>query len=600
MDDDGDYFTWTLDEVRAVLSDDEAQVAALHYDINEVGEMHHNPAKNVLYVRAPLDEIAKRLSLSIGRVQELLNSAKHKMYAARLQRPTPYVDKTVYVGWMLAKICWEAGVNKEVLQFIVCEDEPTGSQLVKDNRIASVVLTGATSTAKLMLRLRPGLDLVAETGGKNALIITSMSDRDLAVKDLVHSSFGHAGQKCSACSLAICEAEVYDDPHFREMLKDAAASLRVGSVWSLSTRINPMIRNPNPTLLRSLTTLEEGEEWLLEPKEDPDNPNLWSPGIKLGVREGGFTHQNELFGPVLALMRADNLAHAVNIANGTPYGLTSGIHSLDEREQNYWIDHIEAGNCYINRSTTGAIVQRQPFGGCKESSFGPGAKAGGPNYVMQMMKAEQFFLPKEREPVSEDVEMLNSVVEKLSLTTEQKQLWEASVESYAYYWNRCFSKEHDPSLVLGQDNLLCYLPHKQLELRADDNSSPLDTLRVIAAAITCGTHLQISGSADALKSLRQQRLFDNTPLIRDVEETETQFIERVRKKEVKRVRFFAAPRGALQLALAEASVNVIVAPVLANGRVELCHYLREMSLSVDYHRYGNLGVRESEERAPVE
>src|SRR3984957_9938977 len=99
MDDDGDYFTWTLDEVRAVLSDDEAQVAALHYDINEVGEMHHNPAKNVLYVRAPLDEIAKRLSLSIGRVQELLNSAKHKMYAARLQRPTPYVDKTVYVGW---------------------------------------------------------------------------------------------------------------------------------------------------------------------------------------------------------------------------------------------------------------------------------------------------------------------------------------------------------------------------------------------------------------------------------------------------------------------------------------------------------------------
>ncbi len=99
MDDDGDYFTWTLDEVRAVLTDDEAQVASLHYDINEVGEMHHNPAKNVLYVRAPLDEIAKRLSLSIARVQELLNSAKKKMYAARLLRPTPYVDKTVYVGW---------------------------------------------------------------------------------------------------------------------------------------------------------------------------------------------------------------------------------------------------------------------------------------------------------------------------------------------------------------------------------------------------------------------------------------------------------------------------------------------------------------------
>jgi uncharacterized protein len=99
MDDDGDYFTWTLDEARAVLTEEETQAAALRYDINEVGEMHHNPAKNVLYVRAPIEEIARRMSLSVERVQDLLNSARKKMYAARLDRPTPYVDKTVYVGW---------------------------------------------------------------------------------------------------------------------------------------------------------------------------------------------------------------------------------------------------------------------------------------------------------------------------------------------------------------------------------------------------------------------------------------------------------------------------------------------------------------------
>jgi uncharacterized protein len=99
MDDDGDYFTWTLEEARAILTDEEAQVAALHYDINEVGEMHHNPAKNVLYVRASVEEIAQRMKLAPERVRELLASAKKKMYAARLRRPTPYVDKTVYVGW---------------------------------------------------------------------------------------------------------------------------------------------------------------------------------------------------------------------------------------------------------------------------------------------------------------------------------------------------------------------------------------------------------------------------------------------------------------------------------------------------------------------
>ncbi len=99
MDDDGDYFTWTLKEAQSVLTEDEARVACLHYDINEIGEMHHNPAKNVLYVRASMEEIAKRLSLSQEQVRTLLESAKQKLYAARLKRPTPYVDKTVYAGW---------------------------------------------------------------------------------------------------------------------------------------------------------------------------------------------------------------------------------------------------------------------------------------------------------------------------------------------------------------------------------------------------------------------------------------------------------------------------------------------------------------------
>jgi uncharacterized protein YyaL (SSP411 family) len=99
MDDDGDYFTWTLEEARAVLTEDETRVATLHYDINEVGEMHHNPAKNVLYVRAPIEEIARRVGITPERAEELLASAKKKMYSARLGRPTPYVDKTVYVGW---------------------------------------------------------------------------------------------------------------------------------------------------------------------------------------------------------------------------------------------------------------------------------------------------------------------------------------------------------------------------------------------------------------------------------------------------------------------------------------------------------------------
>jgi RHH-type proline utilization regulon transcriptional repressor/proline dehydrogenase/delta 1-pyrroline-5-carboxylate dehydrogenase len=216
-------------------------------------------------------------------------------------KPAP---EAVLSGWILVNILWDIGIPKDVLQFVNCVDEPIGSLLIKDERIDMVCLTGSTATAKLFLRNRPGLDLSAETGGKNAMVVTALSDRDLAIKDLIQSAFGHSGQKCSAASLAILEAEVYDDPIFRKHLKDATESLKVGSAWDLSSKIIPLIHEPGGELLSALTTLEEGEEWLVQPRKNPSNPNLWSPGIKLGVKEGSFTHKTEFFGPILGIMRA--------------------------------------------------------------------------------------------------------------------------------------------------------------------------------------------------------------------------------------------------------------------------------------------------------
>src|SRR5512139_3894903 len=124
------------------------------------------------------------------------------------------------------------------------------------------------------------------------------------------------------------------------------------------------------------------------PQPVEGNPCLWTPGVKYGVRPGSYTHMTEFFGPVLAVMRFEKLSEAVALVNQTGYGLTSGLESLDEREWADWKAHIRAGNLYINRVTTGAIVLRQPFGGMGKSSFGPGMKAGGPNYVAQFMDFE--------------------------------------------------------------------------------------------------------------------------------------------------------------------------------------------------------------------
>lgn len=502
--------------------------------------------------------------------------------------------EAVLVGWLIAQLFWEAGVSKNVLQFLTCEDEPVGSALIVDQRVNAVILTGATSTAKRFLKLRPGLDLLAETGGKNSLIVTAMADRDLAVRDIIQSAFGHAGQKCSACSLAILESEVYNDFHFRQQLRDAATSWIVGPSWELKSRMTPLIRPPGPDLLRALTTLEAHEEWLLEPKQHHNHPNLWSPGIKLGVREGSFIHRTELFGPVLGLMRADNLSHAIKLANAVPYGLTAGIHTLDPREQKDWIAQIEAGNCYINRGITGAIVQRQPFGGCKDSSFGRGSKAGGPNYLIQLMHANQETLPTHIDEVNPAVAALNKHVRKKSFPPEQLAIWQRSIGSYAFFWNAHFSKSHDPSLIQGQDNFFCYRP-QPLTLRVKSNDRPMDLYLACAASLTCGTGMEISGDKDSLEPLQGL----HRPKFQLIEESESAFIARMRQKPYPRVRLLSKPSPQLQHALGEIGARVLSTPVVANGRLELLNYLREVAISLDYHRYGNLGTREVEKRSPL-
>ena len=200
--------------------------------------------------------------------------------------------------------------------------------------------------------------------------MSHFADQDLAINAIIQSAFGHAGQKCSATSLLIITETLAQDLSFRSHLVDAAKSMTVDSAWCLDARVTPLINPPHGDLLTALTTLDEGESWWLEPKASSDNPRLWSPGIKGPVQPGSFSHLTEFFGPVLSVMVARDLSQAIEWANATPYGLTAGFHSLDESEQRQFLETMNAGNLYVNRTTTGAIVQRQPFGGRKASCFG--------------------------------------------------------------------------------------------------------------------------------------------------------------------------------------------------------------------------------------
>ncbi len=498
-------------------------------------------------------------------------------------KPAP---EAVLVGWHLARALWDAGVPRQVLQFLPCPDNEVGQALITAPDVAAVILTGSQQTARLFLEWRPQLVLFAETSGKNSVIVTELADRDQAVRDLVRSAFGHAGQKCSAASLAICEAEVYDDPGFRRQLRDAAVSLPVGSAWDPASLVTPLTQPPGAALRRALTTLDPGEEWLLEPRQTDDNPQLWSPGIKLGVQVGSFFHQTECFGPVLGLMRADDLDQAIELANGTPLGLTSGIQSLDDREVARWQGRIEAGNLYVNRSITGAIVRRQPFGGWKGSVVGPGAKAGGPNYVLQLARWRQVGRPAHVAECSPSVAALLEHCLAHTADPDHASILRASAGSYAHAWRAHFDREHDPSQVLGERNVFRYRPCRHVVVRAatDQPESRRALCQVLLAAFTCGVPVSVS----VLPETRGWDWLAEGGVVLGLETDEALQERLAAPGACERLRVWNPISVDLRAAAQRGGVTVIDAPVLINGRLELRWYLREQTLSHVTHRYGNL------------
>ena len=457
------------------------------------------------------------------------------------------------VAWLFAQAFWDAGVPKEALQVIITERDALKA-LTTAPEIKHIILTGGTDTAQAITRANPTTPLSAETGGKNVMIITASADRDHAIMNACTSAFGNAGQKCSACSLLLVERSVYEDEEFQRKLKDCATSLKVGSVWNAGNIVGPMITNQNEKLLKALSTLEPGESWLVAPKFIDKKHYILAPTIKWGVRPGSYSFRTELFGPMLSVCPFDSLEQAINLVNGLDYGLTSGLQSLDEREQKLWKDSIMAGNLYINRGITGAIVNRQPFGGMKLSAFGGGVKAGGPNYCA----------------------CFTTITDKPGSSTDYTKSYAQAYETefrHARDWNNCY----------GEQNAFRYLPLKGgMVLRLFPGDTDEQARMVALAAKTVGTPLVISfdPSDDRSKTLANVGCALRT-------ETMADFLKSMPGYERIRTCRADLPREMYERAAATDKYIATAAPV-KDGRVELIHYIKEQSISFEYHRYGSI------------
>jgi len=395
---------------------------------------------------------------------------------------------------------------------------------------------------------------------------------------------------------------------------DATRSLRVGVPTDPRTEMGPLIEVPTGKLDWALHALEDGEKWLVEPRRiddvDPEYAGrLWTPGIRVGVQPGSRTHLEEFFGPMLGIMHAGSLAEAIELQNAVAYGLTAGLYTQHPGDLALWLSRVEAGNLYVNRGTTGAIVQRQPFGGWKRSSVGAGAKAGGPNYLVGLGS----WRPSTGGSASSTLHLrgldsrITAIIEAAQPTLDYEGFdWlRRGALSDAIVWDREFGAVRDVSQLGVERNLFRYRPAQGVAVRATADATWQTVLRVVVAGIRAGTPFTLSAPVGLPAAVR--RALGDVGASVHVE-TDEQWLQRIVGAGVDaasadlgmpsgrptRARL-VGPResvGSLHRALAEAvagdpDLAVYDNEVTTAGRLELLPFLREQSITITAHRFGN-------------
>ena len=302
-------------------------------------------------------------------------------------------EQSIICGAMLMQVFEEAGVPPGVLNFISGHGSVIGAHLVDHKDVDLIAFTGSRevglkiweSAGKTRPDQRELKRVVCEMGGKNPVIIDSDADLDEAIVDSIYSAFGYQGQKCSALSRLILLEENYD--RVMERLLSAAANLRVGNPAEPGIAVGPVIDEAAYRRILDYIEIGKSEATLAyQAKKMPPEGYFIPPTIFTDVKPNMRIAREEIFGPVLSVIKVRDLNEAFNVANGTDYALTAGFFSRSPANIDRAKAEIEAGNVYVNRSCTGAVVGRHPFGGFKMS--GGGTKAGGADYLLQ------FLLPR--------------------------------------------------------------------------------------------------------------------------------------------------------------------------------------------------------------
>ena len=306
-------------------------------------------------------------------------------------------EQSSIVAAILMKMIQEVGFPKGVVNFLPGYGEEIGDYLVCHKDVNLIAFTGSRDVGLgIVKKTAHTFDdqyavkrSIIEMGGKNAIIADNSADWDETIAGVIYSAFGFAGQKCSACSRVIVVDSIYDK--FVSRLIEGIKDISQKPADDPDAYLGPVIDKEafdriHQMMQKSSTppAYQADVKDLIGISEDGDSGYFVPPTVFTDVKPDSFLAQNEVFGPVLAVIKAKDLTDAVKIANGTRYGLTGGIYSRSPKNIEYVKQYLEVGNLYINRAITGAIVNRHPFGGLKQS--GVGSKTGGPDYLLQFLE----------------------------------------------------------------------------------------------------------------------------------------------------------------------------------------------------------------------
>ncbi|HEY4267585.1 MAG TPA: aldehyde dehydrogenase family protein, partial [Galbitalea sp.] len=377
-------------------------------------------------------------------------------------------------------------------------------------------------------------------------------------------------------------------------LVDSVRTLKVGYPSDPTTQMGPIIESAHGKLLAGLTTLEAGEEWLVTPRQLDGTGRLWSPGVRTGVAPGSAFHRTEYFGPILGIMTASTLAEAIELQNATDYGLTAGIHSLEPAEVALWLDTVDAGNLYVNRGITGAIVRRQPFGGWKRSSVGTSTKAGGPNYLMTLGSWQALEVdPGEDltlEGMSEDVARVIKRAQAGLEFLEFDRVRLAAVRDQRA-WASEFGVSRDVSGLGVERNVFRYRP-VPVTIRLAEGGSMGDLARLIVAGTRAGSVLYVSSAVPLPTPLIDLFGTLDSPTLAQsvVVESDARWHARLVAGELqtRRIRLVGGDASALSAIVGgDPDIAIYGGAVTTAGRVELLPFLHEQAVSITAHRFGN-------------